>query len=129
LLFSFFNDASIFSHSRSSRIVVFQIRENCQPNTVTFNSLIKALGQGAQWEKAQEVVDQMRAQGCNPDVVTYTALISALGKGGQWYLAVEAFETMRHQGCRWGRSGGVSEREKTSETVILCSHYERGIYK
>lgn len=77
-----------------------QIREQCQPNTVTFNSLITALGQGAQWEKAQEVFEQMQAQGCQPDVVTYTALISALEKGGQWRLAVSSFERMRRQGCR-----------------------------
>jgi pentatricopeptide repeat protein len=56
---------------------------------VTFNSLITALAQGAQWEKAQEVFEQMRASGCRPDVVTYTALISALEKGGQWRLALE----------------------------------------
>ena len=67
---------------------------------MTFNSLITALGQGAQWEKAQEVFEQMQAQGCPPDVVTYTALISSLEKGGQWRLAVGAFERMRRQGCR-----------------------------
>lgn len=44
---------------------------------------------GAQWEKAQEVFEQMTAGGgCRPDVVTYTALISALEKGGQWRLAL-----------------------------------------
>lgn len=77
-----------------------QIRERCQPNTVTFNSLITALGQGAQWEKAQEVFEQMQIQGCSPDVVTYTALISSLEKGGQWRSALDAFERMRKQGCR-----------------------------
>ena len=66
-----------------------QCRERCTPNTVTYNSLITALAQGAQWEKAQEVFEQMRASGCRPDVVTYTALISALEKGGQWRLALE----------------------------------------
>ena len=65
------------------------VREQCTPNTVTYNSLITALAQGAQWQKAGEVFEQMQGQGCHPDVVTYTALISAFEKGGQWRLALE----------------------------------------
>jgi pentatricopeptide repeat protein len=77
-----------------------QLREKCTPNTVTFNSLITALAQGAQWERASEVVDLMRSHGCTPDVVTYTALISSLEKGGQWRRALGAYERMRRQGLR-----------------------------
>ena len=71
------------------------VREQCTPNTVTYNSLITALAQGAQWQKAGEVFEQMQGQGCHPDVVTYTALISAFEKGGQWRLALE----VRHPLC------------------------------
>ncbi len=67
----------------------FQTRENCSPNTVTFNSLITAVAQGGQWEKAAEVFEQMQAHGCTPDVVTYTALIAAFDKGGQWRLSLQ----------------------------------------
>ena len=77
-----------------------QARERCNPNTVTFNSLITALGQGGQWEKAQKIFDQMGSRNCKPDVVTYTALISAMEKGGQWRLALKAYEQMRKQGCK-----------------------------
>lgn len=66
-----------------------QTRENCTPNTVTFNSLITAVAQGGQWQKAAEVFEQMQAHGCTPDVVTYTALISAFDKGGQWRLSLQ----------------------------------------
>lgn len=59
------------------------------PSPAADNSLITALAQGAQWQKASQVFEQMHGQGCNPDVVTYTALISAFEKGGQWRLALE----------------------------------------
>ena len=55
---------------------------------------------GAQWQKAHEVFEGMKAQGCTPDVVTYTALISAFEKGGQWPLALGAYEQMRRQRCK-----------------------------
>ena len=44
---------------------------------VTFNSLIAACAQGAQWEKAAELFEQMHGRGCRPDPVTYGGLISA----------------------------------------------------
>ena len=54
---------------------------------------------GAQWEKANEVFEEMQSQGCTPDVVTYTALISSYEKGGQWRRALQAYNQMRHQRC------------------------------
>jgi len=44
---------------------------------VTFNSLIAACAQGAQWEKAAELFEQMHGRGCRPDPVTYGGLIAA----------------------------------------------------
>jgi pentatricopeptide repeat protein len=56
--------------------------------------------QGAQWVKAADVFDQMKANKCMPDVVTYTALVSAYERGGQWMKALEAFNQMQRQsGC------------------------------
>lgn len=51
------------------------------------NTLVTAAG--AQWEKAQEVFEQMQAAGCRPDVVTYTALIQAYERGQQWRRALQ----------------------------------------
>ena len=47
---------------------------------VTFNSLIAACAQGAQWEKAAELFEQMHGRGCRPDPVTYGGLIAAYEK-------------------------------------------------
>ena len=55
---------------------------------------------GSQWERANEVFDQMGAHNCQPDVVTYTALISALERGGQWQRALGVYHRMCAQGCK-----------------------------
>lgn len=47
---------------------------------MTFNSLIAACAQGAQWEKAAELFEAMQARGCRPDPVTYGGLIAAYEK-------------------------------------------------
>lgn len=47
---------------------------------VTFNSLIAACAQGAQWEKAAELFETMQTRGCRPDPVTYGGLIAAYEK-------------------------------------------------
>ena len=51
---------------------------------VTFNSLIAACAQGAQWEKAAELFEQMHGRGCRPDPVTYGGLIAAYEKVCRW---------------------------------------------
>ena len=38
---------------------------------------------GAQWEKAQELFDQMQHKGCKPDSVTFGGLISAYDRAGE----------------------------------------------
>lgn len=55
---------------------------------------------GGQWDKANEVLEQMTSQSCMPDVVTYTALISAYERGGRWQSALQVFHKMCVQGCK-----------------------------
>lgn len=58
------------------------------------------LAAGGQWDKANEVLEQMTSQSCMPDVVTYTALISAYERGGRWQSALQVFHKMCVQGCK-----------------------------
>ena len=39
---------------------------------------------GAQWEKAQELFEQMQHRGCKPDAVTFSGLISSYDRAGAW---------------------------------------------
>ena len=38
---------------------------------------------GAQWEKAQELFEQMQHRGCKPDAVTFSGLISSYDRAGE----------------------------------------------
>lgn len=55
---------------------------------VTFNSLIAACAQGAQWEKAAELFDAVQTRGCRPDPVTYGGLIAAYEKVRPYYMTL-----------------------------------------
>jgi pentatricopeptide repeat protein len=71
------------------RILPARLQLTCPAAAAVLLSLIYPVAAGAQWQKANDVFEQMQGQGCHPDVVTYTALISAFEKGGQWRLALQ----------------------------------------
>lgn len=48
------------------------------------NAVVDACRKGQQWEKALEMLDDMRRQGLTPDDFTYTAAIAACRQGRQW---------------------------------------------
>jgi pentatricopeptide repeat domain-containing protein 1 len=72
------------------------LREHCNPNTVTYNSLITALAQGACTTPALRlcVASTTAAR-------AYAALLRSvlLPAGAQWQKAREVFEQMHGQGC------------------------------
>lgn len=49
------------------------------------------------WERALELLDEMKRSGLNPDVYSYSAAISACEKDKQWEKALEIFEKMQIQ--------------------------------
>ena len=68
-------------------------------NTFTFNAAISACAKGGEWQKALDLVDELKQQrGLEPDVITYTAAISACAKGGQWLTALELLDELKHRG-------------------------------
>jgi pentatricopeptide repeat protein len=62
--------------------------------------MISACEKGAQWERAREVFEEMKAAGMKPDVISYNAMISACEKGAQWERAREVFEEMKAAGVK-----------------------------
>jgi pentatricopeptide repeat protein len=70
-----------------------------QPTTVTFNVLISACERGAEWKRALNCYDMLKAiPGLRPDSITFNSLISVCEKGGQWAAAEECFKRMREEG-------------------------------
>ena len=53
-----------------------------------------------EWERALELLEEMRERGLKPDVISCSAAISACEKGGKWQSAVELLEEMRERGLK-----------------------------
>jgi pentatricopeptide repeat protein len=50
------------------------------------------------WEKALNLLDQMRADGIQPDGFSFSAAISCCGAGGRWEEALTLINTMKKGG-------------------------------
>ncbi len=74
---------------RSAQLFERMRQDSIHPNTITFNSLITACGQGLQFSRAAALFEGMREQGCTPDVVSYTAIITACGRVCKWRRAMQ----------------------------------------
>lgn len=70
------------------------------PTIVTFNVLIFACERGANWKRALDCYDLLRAAQLQPDLVTFNSLISVCSKGAQWAAAEEVFKRMREEGLQ-----------------------------
>lgn len=63
------------------------------------NAVVDACLEGRQWERALELLDELRGSGVAPDQVTYQVLLAGLGqqRPPQWEQAVKFLEELRQQ--------------------------------
>lgn len=62
-----------------------RLRKDGGPTTVRLmNAVVDACRKGKQWEKALEMLADMKEHGVTPDDFTYTAAIAACRQGRQW---------------------------------------------
>lgn len=59
------------------------IEKGITPNEFTYSVAITACGNGGQWSKALELLDQMRAMGVKINTITYNSAIQALAKAAR----------------------------------------------
>ena len=53
------------------------------PNAISYSAAISACEKGQQWQRALELLEEMKAAGVAPNVISYNAAISACEKGQQ----------------------------------------------
>jgi pentatricopeptide repeat protein len=69
-----------------------------ESDVITYSSIISACEKSSQWERALELLSEMRERGIEPNVITYSAAISACEKGSKWERALELLSEMRQRG-------------------------------
>ena len=52
------------------------------------------------WQKALDLLDEMKTNGINPNSVTYSVAISACGNGGQWEKALDLLNLVGVSICK-----------------------------
>ena len=74
---------------------------SCQPDTITYNSVIKACAANA--PRARSLFEEMRGKGLQPDQMTFTALLDAHA------CAADLPAALQVRGGRWGGLRGCTE--------------------
>ena len=69
-------------------------------NVVEYGLCISAFAKVGMWQKAQQLLGEMKGKGIEPNVVTYTAAISACRVGAKWERALELLCEMKASGLK-----------------------------
>merc|ERR1719375_630558 len=79
---------------------------------MTYTTVMLALQQGGQWQRAIALLDQMREKGVKPDSKTYASVIATCVSSQQWKRAFKVLQRMQKD-CPVQES-----RKKRGELVI-----------
>jgi pentatricopeptide repeat protein len=72
-----------------------------RPTEYHYSSVITACGNGGMWDKALQILDEMRDTRLKPSSIVYTSAMTACMKSAKYKEAIQIFETLRAEGgCR-----------------------------
>ncbi|KAL6188314.1 hypothetical protein ACLB2K_039707 [Fragaria x ananassa] len=92
----------------------------CQPNRVTYSSIIHSLSKDTLLDEAKNLFLEMIGRGIAPDVFTYTSLIKGVCNIGHWKEATRLLYEMASQGlCKAG--------EVQSAKDLFCGLSPKGV--
>lgn len=78
--------------------------EGVPPNSVTYNTAIRACGDAGALDKALGLLDEMEAKGMKRTVVTYGTAVSACQRKGDW----QTVSGVGHKRWRGGCASRIS---------------------
>jgi pentatricopeptide repeat protein len=85
--------------SARDRIETLQRREKLnRPDVISYSAAISACEKGSQWQRALDLLKEMREQDVQPDLPCFNAAISACEKGSQYQRALELLDEIQEQG-------------------------------
>lgn len=75
-------------------------RSHCQPDVVSYSTIIDTLGRVGRLEDAMALVDEMKRNGIEPNQVTYTCVIAAQTRVGDLDGALRTLSEMESKGVQ-----------------------------
>jgi pentatricopeptide repeat domain-containing protein 1 len=84
--------------SRDKQMAAEQYAPDAANNDKSSSTMVKDGTDDQLWEKALDLLDQMRADGIEPDGFSFSAAISCCGAGGRWEEALTLIKTMKKGG-------------------------------
>jgi pentatricopeptide repeat protein len=98
---------------------VFALMKNvgCEPNIVTYNTLIDVYGKTGQSREALQVLETMRCTGVKPVLRTFNTLIIACNTCGNWQEALSIYDALLAAG---------HEPNTTTYNAIISSYSKGG---
>lgn len=98
--------------SRAAELAGLDAQDVVRPNLVCYTSVIAALQQGQEWQKALHLLVHMLSSGPAPDVQVFNAVLSACANAGETHMALKVFQAMQAQ--------GVAADDVTYATAIVA---------
>lgn len=98
--------------------------EGIAPNTVAYNTAIRACGAAGELTEALQLVDEMEEENMNLTVVTFGSAVFACQLKGEWQL-VSGIENMEAADASRGASGMdlLALVKNIDDRTVLCGGY------
>lgn len=84
-----------------SALKVLNVMHNtpgCDPDVITYSTVIDTLGRNGRFEELKEILTEMKERGIGPNLVTYTSMIAALTRAGDLDRALQLLDDMDRDG-------------------------------
>jgi len=118
--------------SRMAKLLLRNMtQKGCQPDLVTYNTLVHHAGAMKDTKYAQQIVDMMLKQGIKPDIITYSTLCNAYARIGDIEGARGVFATLRSEGmvpdvvCYSSLIKAYSTARKPDAAAMVLEEMER----
>lgn len=81
-------------------LAVMRKTENCDPDVITYSTVIDALGRDERFDEVRLLLAEMKEEGIAPNLVTFTSIISGMTRSGNLQGALDMLDTMKEAGIK-----------------------------
>ncbi|CAE8663983.1 unnamed protein product, partial [Polarella glacialis] len=83
---------------RALQLLLSMRGNGVEPDAVSFNAAMSALGEGGHWEQVLVLVEGMESAGVSPSIVSFGTAMAASNTLGRWQLTLDLLSRLRGSG-------------------------------